>query len=150
MDVVKDMVQNAGRVSPPYDLYLIYGQLSAWTGPEVDSKTREPVLQFLADVLTSVPGYGYEYPADQTLCAASEQWRKSYEREAMLERFKDVDNTTYYSDQLKALRALPEAERTHVEVHPLRSASPAPPSPPQPEAPASTNTLAASATQPAP
>ena len=138
----KEMLTRSG--GDKYPNYMIYRDLRPYAMSRENESTRNAVLQLIMSIVSSEPGWGNELDADGILYAASEQWRKSCEREAFLERFRDTANTTYYADQLKALQAIPASERTHVDVHPLRSASPAPLSPAQPPAPASTNAFPAS------
>ena len=55
---------------------------------------------------------------DRMLCAASERYKMSHERERALARFEDSDvprQKDYATRELAALRQAPEGRRTHVE-----------------------------------
>jgi hypothetical protein len=121
--------------------FRMYGEMSPYIGlkpwleeflidqekTDVPPKVRSAVLSFLisaahADVTTS----GNTKRLDTMLCLVSEQYRLSYERESILERlehkWKNISDGNpearkYPTEQLEALRAVPQEKRTHTKVY---------------------------------
>ena len=116
------------------DRFIAYQQLIYYLNSD-SAKVRTNVLEFLMNAAVSeVEFYDEAQLVDTTLCSRSEAWKNSMERMAWLDKSegKGLSLMSHWEEQRRALRALPESERTHVEVHPLRSLSPVLASPPQP------------------
>jgi hypothetical protein len=132
LDFARNVVEHQ-ELYPALDRYALYEELSPYVGVDAvqpvllenqggrGGARDSAVTSLLVRAAATDPDAGNFVRLDQILCLADAVYRCSDVRETRLQevaRSRAAVHQTYAAGQLTVLRALPAAQRTHLEVEP--------------------------------